>query len=235
MKVTLLIPTLNEIDGMRVIMPRIKREWYDQIIILDGNSTDGTAEYAREQGYFVHLQRQKGLRKGYFEVLEHIEGDIVITLSPDGNCIPELIPDLVEMMAEGYDMVIVSRYKDGATSDDDDLVTRFGNWLFTGTVNLLHGGAYTDVMGIYRAFRTELISALDLDKDESYSTPERLFHTRISWEPLLSVRAAKKKLKVGEIPGDEPARIGGDRKLQILRWGAAYYFQFLREVFCWRG
>jgi len=54
MKITLLIPTLNEIDGMKIIMPRIRREWYDQMIILDGGSADGTIEYARESGYFVY-------------------------------------------------------------------------------------------------------------------------------------------------------------------------------------
>jgi hypothetical protein len=39
---------------------------------------------------------------------------------------------------------------------------------------------------------------------------------------------------VAEIPGSEPPRIGGARKLQVLRWGAAYYFQFLRDAICWR-
>jgi hypothetical protein len=71
---------------------------------------------------------------------------------------------------------------------------------------------------------------LELDRDESYATVERLFHTRISWEPLLSVRAARRKLKVTEIPGSEPPRIGGTRKLQVWRWGAAYYFQFFAEL-----
>ncbi len=47
MKVTLLALTLNEIDGVRAIMPRISREWFDQILILDGGSTDGTVEWAR--------------------------------------------------------------------------------------------------------------------------------------------------------------------------------------------
>ena len=155
-------------------------------------------------------------------------------MSPDGNVIPELIPKIVEKMAEGYDMVIGSRYYHGAKSEDDDLITAFGNWLFTGTVNLLHGGRYADAMGIFRAYKTQVIYDLELDKDEAYATPEKLFHTLISWEPLLSVRAAKRKLKVAEIPGDEPARIGGERKLQILKWGAAYYFQFIREIFIWR-
>ncbi len=89
-------------------------------------------------------------------------------------------------------------------------------------------------MVIYRAYWTELISVLDLDKDASYRTPEQVLGTRISWEPLLSVRAAKMKLRVTEIPGDEPARIGGERKLQIWKWGAAYYYQFLREFFVWK-
>ena len=124
-------------------------------------------------------------------------------------------------------------YLDGAKSADDDLITAFGNWLFTKTVNLLHGGRYTDVMVIYRAFKSNLPSILDLDKDDAFSLPEKLFFTKISWEPLLSVRAVKAGLSVTEIPGDEPERIGGVRKLQILRWGAAYYFQFLREVWYW--
>jgi hypothetical protein len=52
---------------------------------------------------------------------------------------------------------------------------------------------------------------------------------------MLSARAARAKLKIGEIPGDEPARVGGERKLQIWKWGAAYYFQFLRDFFMFRG
>ncbi len=234
MKVTLLIPTLNEIDGMKIIMPRIKREWYDQIIILDGGSTDGTIEYAKDQGYFVYVQKKSGMRRGYMEVLPFIKGDTILTFSPDGNSIPELIPELIGKMKEGFDMVIVSRYLEDAKSDDDDLITAFGNWFFTKTINVLHGGHYTDAMIIFRAYKKDLIYSLDLDKEESYSTVEKLFRTKISWEPLLSVRAAKKKLKVTEIPGDEPSRIGGERKLEILKWGAAYYFQFISEKFLWR-
>lgn len=234
MKTTLLVPTLNEIDGMKNIMPKVDRSWVDQILIVDGMSTDGTAEYARSQGYDVVVQQKKGIRHAYMEALPHIKGDVVLTFSPDGNSIPELIPVCLNKYKEGYDMVIISRYCQGAKSYDDTVVTGFGNKVFSLLIGLLHGYHYTDAMVIYRAYRKSLISELDLDKEESYTTEEKLFNTVISWEPLLSIRAAKRKLKITEIPGDEPAREGGVAKLQVLKWGAAYMFQVWRELFVWK-
>lgn len=233
MKVTIIMPVLNEIDGMRVIMPRIKREWYDQLIIVDANSTDGTREYAKENGYFLVTEKKPGIRNAFMDGFNLATGDIIITFSPDGNSIPELIPDLVEKMKEGYDMVIVSRYKDGAKSYDDTTITGFGNWMFTHLINFLHGGKYTDAMVIFRAYKKEIIPKLNIDKDSSYSSVEKLFFTKVGIEPLLSVRAAKRKLKIAEIPGDEPRRIGGKAKLQVVRWGAAYLTQVLMEKFFW--
>ena len=233
MKVALIIPTLNEIEGLRTIMPRIKKDWLDEIVFIDGNSTDGTVEYIKEHNYMLFLENGEGLRPAMLEALDNIKSDVIITFSPDGNCIPELIPKLIEKMKEGRDMVIVSRYANGANSYDDNLITAFGNRMFVTLINTLYGGNYTDVMNIYRAYRKKLIRDLDLDKDITYSTPERLFRTKISWEPILSVRAVKRKLKIDEIPGDEPARIGGKAKLKVFRWGAAYLFQIIREKFWW--
>ena len=231
MNVILLVPTLNEIDGMKTVMPLVKRQWCDQILIVDGQSTDGTADYAKSQGYDVVIQKKKGMRHAYMEALPYIKGDVILTFSPDGNSIPELIPACINKMKEGYDMVIVSRYAQGAKSYDDDAVTAFGNKLFTTKINLLHKAHYTDAMVIYRAYKKSLIFDLGLDKEKSYQTEEKLFSTVVSWEPLLSVRAAKRRLKVADIPGDEPKREGGVRKLQVLRWGAAYMFEVIREVF----
>lgn len=233
---TLFIPTLNELDAMRVIMPQIDRSWVDQILVVDG-STDGTADYAREQGCEVVIQQKKGLRHAFIEGFPLVRGDWVVTFSPDGNSPPRAIPLLIEKMKEGYDMVIASRYLPPARSDDDDLMTAFGNWLFTHAINLCHGHAwsrpYTDAMVMYRAYRTRLFYELDLDKEESYVT-EKWFGTLLGVEPLLSVRAAKRKLRIAEIPVDEPARIGGERKLQPFRWGAGYMCQILRELYFWK-
>jgi len=233
-KVSILALTLNEIDGVRVIMHQIDRSWVDQIIVVDGGSTDGTVEWAREHGFEVYVQKKKGIRHAYLEVLPLVKGDVILSISPDGNCPIAAIPEILAKMREGYDLVIGSRYCGGSKSEDDDIVTGFGNWLFTRTINYLHGGSYSDAMVIYRAFKTSLIYDLDLDREESYRLPERLFGTVISWEPLMAVRAAKAKMRICEVGVGEPPRIGGHRKLQIFRWGAAYYFQFWYELFFWR-
>lgn len=231
---TLLVPTLNEIGGMKIIMPQIKKEWFDQILVVDGNSTDGTAEWARENGCEVYVQKKKGLRMAFIESWPLIRGDIVITFSPDGSSLPELIPPLLEKMREGYDMVIASRYLPPAKSEDDSFLTRFGNWLFTFSINVLFRGNLTDSLVMYRAYRTRMFFELDLDKEDAYTTPEKLLHTILGCEPLLTVRALKRRMKVGEIPGDEPARVAGVAKLQMWRWGFGYLYQVLREVFWWK-
>ena len=235
MKVTLLIPVLNEIVGMKEIMPKIKKEWVDQILFIDGQSTDGTLDYIKQHGYEYVIQKKKGMRHAYMESLPAIRGDIILTFSPDGNSIPELIPECIKKMKEdNYDMVIVSRYAPGAKSQDDDVITGFGNWMFRTMINVCHRARYTDPMVIYRAFKKSIIFDLDLHKDESFEKEEKLFRTNVSWEPLMSIRAAKRRLKCADIPGDEPARIGGERKLQILPWGASFLYETIREMFYWK-
>jgi glycosyltransferase involved in cell wall biosynthesis len=229
MKITLLIPTLNEIIGMKAIMPNMRREWVDQIMILDGGSTDGTIEWARDQGYDVHVQKERGLRKGYIEVMPLCRGDVVITFSPDGNSLAEKIPELVAKMREGYDMVIVSRYLDEAQSFDDDALTTFGNWFFTRVINLLFGGRYTDAMVIYRGYTKKLLADLRILEGGHSPLWDKYIGRLVSIEPLLSVRAAKFRANITEIPGSEPVRIGGVRKMMPFRTGSAVLFQIAQE------
>ncbi len=234
MNVSLFIPTLNERLSMEQVMPKVDTSLFSQILVSDGNSKDGTADYARSLGYDVHLQKQKGIRFAYIEAWPRLTGDYVITFSPDGNCPPEDLPRLIDKANEGFDMVVASRYLPPAKSEDDGLITGFGNWLFTRTVNVLHGGHYTDAMTIFRIYRTRMFYELGLDREDAYALPEKLYFTRMGIEPLLSVRAARAKCRITEIPSDEPKRLAGDAKVQVIRWGAAYYTQFFLQL-NWRA
>ncbi len=218
MNFTLIILALNEIEGMKNTLPRIQKDWVDEIIIVDGGSTDGSIEYAKALGFTVMPQKGKGVLAGYLEGLEAARGDAVILFTPDGNCIPERIPDLVKKMREGYDMVIVSRYLGDARSIDDTIITGFGNWMFTSLVNLLFRANYTDVLGIYRAFRKEIFKTLHLDTEMKSAVNTQL-----------CIRCVKQGMRVDEIPGDEPARIGGVSSRSILRHGFMEFVTIFSE------
>lgn len=233
MNITLFVPILNELEAMKVIFPQVDQNLFSQILIVDGGSKDGSVDWARAQGFDVYSQKSKGLRHAYIEGWSRIKGDYVITFSPDGNCIPQDLPKIIEELSKGYDMVIASRYMKGSGSEDDDVVTRFGNRMFTFLINLCFGGAYTDVMTIYRGYRTRLFTELDLHLEKSY-WQEKIFSTVVGIEPLLSIRAAKRKLKISAVPSLEPPRIAGERKLQIIRWGSTHLLQILTEIVTWR-
>ena len=210
MKVALIAPTLNEIDGAREVFPKLAKlrgSILDEIIVADLNSTDGTIEYAKECGFRVHNQKIRGYGAAFMEALEQTDADIIVEFPPDGNNMPEKIPDVVAKVKEGYDMVIGSRYCDGAKSYDDDAVTRFGNWMFTTMINVLFGGHYTDTLVGFRAYRKDALKKV------------RLSTRGLSWTAQQSIQFVKAGLRVTEVGADEPARIGGVRKMSPFKTG----------------
>jgi glycosyltransferase involved in cell wall biosynthesis len=217
-QITLFVPTLNEIEGMKAVMPHVKKEWVDEILVLDGGSIDGTIEYAKSKNYRVVMQKGKGITNASLEGIKAAKGDYIISFSPDGNSLPEAIPLLVKKINEGYDMVIGSRYLKSAKSEDDDPVTAFGNWMFTKMINICFGGNYTDSLVMVRAFRKDIV------KEFHNNIP------RAGLEPMLSIWCAKEKLKVTEIPASEPKRIGGERKMSPLFNGLAIVRLILVEL-----
>ncbi len=217
MKKTLIGATINEIDAVKVVLPKIDKKVVDEVIIVDGGSTDGTVEFCEKNGIFVLHQKGKGYGAALKQALEIAKGDIIIEFTPDGSSLLEDIPKLVAEMQKGYDFVIASRYKDGAKSYDDNIVTAFGNHMFTFLTNKLFGISYTDTLVGYRAYRKDAITKLNADSDG------------LSWPLQTAIHFAKKGFKVSEIPSDEPKRIGGHRKMRIFGTGREILFLIIRE------
>ncbi len=197
LKITLFIPVRNEIDALKIIMPRVKKEWCDQILILDGNSTDGSKQFLLSAGFAVVDQTTKGIKAAFWEAYGLATGDVIIPFSPDGNSIPEDIPRLIEKIREGYDIVVASRYKGSTRSGDDDFQSRLANRLFTRLINLSFGTKYSDALGMYKAFKKSHLYELGLDRHQNE-------HSEI----MLLTRGARYGLKITEIQSPEPPRIG---------------------------
>jgi glycosyltransferase involved in cell wall biosynthesis len=201
---------------MREVMPMINKKLVDRILVVDGGSTDGTVEYMDKQGIEYFIQKEKGTGTAFCESLARINTDYVIVFSPDGNSMPEKIFELTRIIPY-YDIVTVSRYKDDAQSYDDDMVTRFGNWMFTEFFNLLYGTNLTDVLVMYRAYNVKNLKALNPTPDSD------AFGTQVL------ARAVKQGYRISELPGDEPKRIGGVRKMNPLKNGWMELCMMIKE------
>ena len=130
MLVDLIVLTLNEIDGLRKIMPCVKKEWVNRIIIVDGGSTDGTVEEAKKMGFEVIPQEGKGHGNAFLTGVRASSADYVIMWAPDGNFEPEEIPKLTEKIRDGFEQVVISRFAKNSINDDAGFWDTFGNKMF---------------------------------------------------------------------------------------------------------
>jgi len=218
---TLVILTLNEIEGLRHVFPKIPPWCVDEVLAVDGGSTDGTLEFFADHGVRTVRQTKRGRGEAFRLAVREARGDRFVFFSPDGNEDPHDIPRLLEGLAAGYDMVIASRFMAGARSEDDDKFLfasrRWGNLMFTWLANALWRGRprITDTINGFRAITRQAFARLAPDA-EGYAI-----------EFQMSMRALQLKLKVLEVPTVESERFGkGVSKLNIIPVG----FQFLRVM-----
>ena len=127
MSTAIIIPTIDEIDGVIEILPQINKQWAETMVFVDGGSTDGTVEKAQEMGFDVIHQHNKGEGNAMRIGTDSTESDFVLFFSPDGNDLPEDIPKLIQKTKEGHDVVHISRFGKNSVSDDAGWLDRFGN------------------------------------------------------------------------------------------------------------
>lgn len=222
MSIAMVVPTLNEIDGMKKIMPQINRSWVDEIIIVDGGSTDGTIEEVQKLGFKIVHQTSRGVGDAYRLGIEATNCDYVLFFSPDGNHEIKDIPILINKIKSGYDIVHINRFGKTSKSEDPGLITGFGNRMFTFLVNVFFGGHFGDCLDGFKIIKRNTILELKLNaKRENY-------------EQQICIRATKLGKKIFEIDGNEPKRIGGERKMSPLYTGYQLSKQILQEFVFWK-
>jgi glycosyltransferase involved in cell wall biosynthesis len=190
-----------------------------EVVLVDGNSTDGTPEVARELRPDARVVTQS--RRGKGEALAcgfaAAEGDIIVMLDADGSARPEEIARFIDALVDGADFAKGSRFVDGGGSSDITRLRRSGNAALSWLVNLLFGTRYTDLCYGYNAFWRHCLPAIAIDCDG------------FEVETLINIRAARAGLRIVEVPSFEESRIHGNSNLRTFRDGWRVLRTIVRE------
>jgi len=216
--ISVVIPTLNEVENIKHVFPNIP-DYIDEIVVIDGNSQDGTKEeilkFRPDARIYSNKPSGKGdaLRQGFAKAT----GDIVIMMDADGSHRFSEFPLLIEPVLNGHDVAKGSRFLPNGGSADFTAFRRFGNKVFVTMVNTMYGSNITDLCYGYCAFKKEAIQKMNC-KSSGFEI-----------ETEQSIRMIKAGLKIKEVPSYEDKRINGESNLHAFRDGARILTTIVKE------
>jgi glycosyltransferase (TIGR04182 family) len=164
-EVCVLVPTFNEAAAIGEVVSGFREAGYENVLVIDGGSTDGTRQIAEDEGARVLTQSGSGKGQAVREAIRRIDAPIILMVDGDATYRPADADAMLEPIFEGRaNHVIGDRFADmepGAMSR----LNRVGNRLINWTFSLIHGRNWGDILSGYRAFTRESVERFALSAD----------------------------------------------------------------------
>lgn len=199
--IVVIIPAFNEENSVENVLREIPKELVSEVIVVNNNSNDKTKTNAQNGGATVLDERRQGYGYACLKGIAYVKEkksnpDIIVFIDADYSDYPDEMRDLIRPIIEqDYDMVIGSRALGKRERGSMTPQQVFGNKLATSLMKFLYGVRYTD-LGPFRAIKFDKLLELEM-KDTTYG-----------WTVEMQLKAAKKKMKVTEVPVNYRKRIG---------------------------
>ncbi|KGI66689.1 glycosyltransferase family 2 protein [Mycolicibacterium rufum] len=218
MTVSLVIPVRNEARNIAWVLEQISDD-VDEIVLVDGNSTDATVITARSYRPDIRVVSQQGTGKGdaLRTGFRAATGDVIVMMDADGSMAPQEIRHFLHFLSHGYDFVKGSRFIAGGGSSDITPFRRLGNKFLLAVFNSAFDADLTDLCYGFCAFHRRYLEVMALQA------------TGFEIEAEMTVRAMQAGLRVAEVPSMEMPRRYGKSNLRAVRDGIRVLRTVLRD------
>lgn len=222
MKTSIVIPTRNESRTISEIIEGC-RPHGDEILVIDGHSTDDTRAIAEELGTRVVLDNGKGKGDGLRVALREARGEVVVFIDADGSHDPADIPKLLQPIRDGQaDLVVGSRMRGG--SDElhgtiSEFIRLMGSGVITQCINFRYRARLTDSQNGFRAIRRQ--AGLDIGLEEDIFTIEQ----------EMIMKLLKRGYRVTEVASHEYPRRYGESGIKVWKVWHRYVWCLIKGMF----
>ena len=199
---TLLIPAKSESESLPIFLEELKSYDYKKLIILDERDIKTIDSIKPFENIEILNQKKSGYGNALIEGINHVKTDYFCIINADGSMNPNEIKGMLnEIKNNQLDIVFGSRYMKNAGSDDDDLITSVGNYIFTFLGKIFFNLKISDILYTYLIGKTEKIKDLNLASGD------------FSFCVELPIKVERINYSYGTYPCYERKRIAGKKKV----------------------
>ena len=151
-EVCVLIPTYNEAETIGEVIERFQAVGFDDILVVDGDSTDGTRGIAEDAGARVRIQSGEGKGQAVRESMDYISRPYVLMVDGDATYRPEEAHQMLEPLFTGEAEHVIGNRFANMQPDAMSRLNQTGNRIINRAFSVIHGRDMRDILSGYRAF-----------------------------------------------------------------------------------
>ncbi len=226
-RIVVIIPAFNEQDSIVKVIEDIPKKWVEEVVVVNNNSSDMTADVAEKAGVTVLNESRKGYGYACLKGLDYIDKkrekpNIIVFIDADYSDFPEKMPKLIEpILNENRDLVIGARVKELREKGSMTLPQIFGNALATFLMRKMYNAHFTD-LGPFRAIKYQKLLNLNM-QDKTFG-----------WTVEMQLKAIQKNLNYAEVPVPYRKRIGVSKISGTVKGTLMAGYKILSLIFKYR-
>ena len=203
--ITLIIPAKYEKESLPSVLLELKKFSFNIIVILEPTDHETIDSIKNFDCTIIH-QTNKGYGDALILGIKSVKTEYFCIFNADGSFNPIEISGMYSSLKDKEgDIIFGSRYEKNATSEDDTLVTKVGNFIFTKLGKILFKLPITDILYTFVLGKTKMTLDLNLQSQDFAFCVE------------LPIKAQRKDYKIFSTPAHERARIAGKKKVNAIR------------------